>query len=200
MLRFILLGVLVAGTLATPQPRVGKQNALNSIEHAATDRDFDSYGAPLADPISTGGSGWAPANTGADDSVYTTHTTGGNHYTTGGSDYTTGGTYLPPNYGTPTVSSGDGGWTTVPYTSGPGVGVGVGGKVGLFGGGFNLIRTGIYAIVLVLGLTTIAQLIRTVFDAKFDLIDDITDGARNIDPETISMVMNGIQDFAKKFE
>merc|ERR1712170_92718 len=79
---------------------------------------------------------------------------------------------------------------TVPASAGIGAGFGAGAQTSLSLGGF--FHTILYGIVILLGITTVAQLVTKVMNTSF--LDGLFEEARNLDPSTVSMVMNSISD------
>lgn len=79
------------------------------------------------------------------------------------------------------------------HTGGSLAGLDFGAEVGF--GGF--LRTALYGIMVVLGLTALAQLFAKVKNLAF--FDNLFEG-RNIDPDTVVSVFNAIKKFQEKFE
>merc|ERR1711890_95376 len=184
---FFLFSVLVVLVSADPiiqndQPDLNIQN-INDIAPPnkvyqyveANQRDFaadDGYTAPQGPIIA------------ADDSSSTWTTT-----YTGESN---GATYYPapaPTYG-----------SSNQFGIGAGANVDLGFKqnTGL-GGIVGLKQKFIYAIIVILGITSIAQIVTKLMNSTF-LNDMLKNGERSLDPELISTVLQGIKNMAKKYE
>lgn len=186
----IVAACLIAAISAYPDisgtEDLNHQQFFNPQENVK-ERQFDTYGAPDA-PVITNGNSF--------DTTYTSYQPTGQDSTSYGSYQATGqdATYFPAG------------------SSNIGVGFGVNGDLGYGNqGGITLNKGGLggffmnflVGIFVVLGLTQLFQGGSALLG--YNPLEDVknwfaNDGARSINPQTIALTLNKIEEFAKKFE
>jgi hypothetical protein len=142
-----------------------------NIDHLTAREASDTYGAPSAPSLS--GGGWEPVGS-------------SNSYDSG-----------YPASGYPTSYSADAGGA---YYQSNAPGVGFGANAGIGSGLSDIALTILYGIVVIMGLTSVAQLVVKVMNSAF--VDGLFGGdarAFAFDPETVNSVMNMITQMQEKF-